>query len=136
MPAELYGSIAAPGQTTPPVVLVVDDDAPIRDLLASILADEGFHALTACDGAQALRAVTGVTPDVILLDVAMPGISGLEVARRLRSDPATAPIPIVVMSAGETRDQALTIDGCTFVGKPFDLTAMLDTVNEAIARPR
>jgi len=79
-------------------VLVVDDDAAIVDLLETALEDEGYQVL-ATVGAAALPLARDLQPAVILLDINMPGMDGIEVSRRLRADPATEHIPIIVMSA-------------------------------------
>ncbi len=80
------------------LVLVVDDDAAIVELLEMALEDEGYHVHATC-GAAALQLAHDLQPAVILLDVSMPGMDGIEVSQRLRADPATAHIPIIVMSA-------------------------------------
>ncbi len=79
-------------------VLVVDDDAAIVDLLETALEEEGYQVL-ATVGAAAVPLARDLQPAVILLDINMPGMDGIEVSRRLRADPATAHIPIIVMSA-------------------------------------
>ncbi len=79
-------------------VLVVDDDAAIVDLLETALEDEGYQVF-ATVGAAALPLARDLQPAVILLDINMPGMDGIEVSRRLRADPATEHIPIIVMSA-------------------------------------
>jgi CheY-like chemotaxis protein len=79
-------------------VLIVDDDEDIIDLLTDALHMQGYQVLTAVDGA-ALGVARESHPDLILLDVHMPGMDGVEVSRQLRADPATASIPIIAMSA-------------------------------------
>lgn len=88
------------GSSAPaPMVLVVDDDASITEVIRAAMEDEGYRVLTAVDGG-ALPLAHTQRPDVILLDLHMPAMDGAEVSRRLRADPATAHIPIIVMSAG------------------------------------
>jgi CheY-like chemotaxis protein len=79
-------------------VLVVDDDPSIIDFLETALEDEGYLVLASV-GADSLLVAHDVHPDVILLDINMPGMDGVEVSQRLREDPVTADIPIIVMSA-------------------------------------
>lgn len=79
-------------------VLIVDDDPVILDVLRATLEDEGYVVLTAVNGG-ALPLARRAQPQVILLDIMMPGMDGMEISKRLRADPATARIPIVVMSA-------------------------------------
>ncbi len=79
-------------------VLVVDDDPDIVDLLEVALEGQGY-AVLASVGAESVQVAHDIQPDVILLDINMPGMSGVEVSQRLRADPVTADIPIIVMSA-------------------------------------
>lgn len=108
------------------VVLVADDDATIRELLAAVLADEsGLYAVLAHDGAEALAAVEKVRPQVVLLDIQMPGLDGFEVARRLRANPELAGVAIVGFSAAANREAALAAGCDEFVSKPFDLDELI-----------
>ena len=77
-------------------VLIVDDDAEIRDLIAFKLGVSGFEVTTAADGAAGLAAARRERPDVVVLDVMMPRMSGLDVCRELRDDPATSDLPIIL----------------------------------------
>jgi len=81
------------------LVLVVDDQAPNRKLLADLLGAKGYAVATAESGEEALAAIPRVKPDLVLLDVVMPGLSGYEVCRAIRADPATAHITVVGLSA-------------------------------------
>ena len=92
--------------TTPPRVLIVDDDPMNRDLLQTLLASQRFVILTAVDGEEGLTVAREQRPDLILLDVMMPKMDGIEVCRRLRSDPALPFIPIImVTSKGQETDR-------------------------------
>lgn len=111
--------------------LVVDDDPSVREMLAMLLTLEGYEVVTAPDGEGALVAATTHHPDVVVLDVMMPGLDGPSVATRLRADHALAGIPIVfctaVTDAEEILGDCLTaID--TYVGKPFDTDRLLEAV--------
>src|SRR5205085_2264174 len=89
-------------------VLVVDDDAPVRRMLERTLSAEGHAVTTAADGGGALAAVEREVPDLVILDVAMPGIDGLAVTQRLRGKGVTAPILLLTArDAVVTRDMAL-----------------------------
>lgn len=119
----------------PPRVLVVDDDEVIRELISMNFELEGFEVTTAADGEQALAAVAAAPPDVITLDVMMPRLSGLEVADRLRSNPATAGVRIILVSARaqETdlaRGEGLGVDA--YVTKPFEPGELIDIVRSLI----
>ena len=92
-------------------ILVVENDQTLRDLLRTQLEPEGFKVATANDGEEALRAVGLEVPDAIVLDLALPELDGASVCRRLRADPETARIPILVLSGeGEKIDQLLDLD--------------------------
>jgi CheY-like chemotaxis protein len=119
--------------TTHAVILVVDDDDEIRELMVAAFEDEGYHVLQAADGAQALHLVSQAVPSVVLLDIQMPGIDGLEVARRLKADPATAAIPLVAVSAHARTKDVLASGCCAFVTKPFDLAELISAVASAMA---
>ncbi len=102
-------------------VLVVDDDAPNRDMIRRVMERCGYDVETAANGELALDAVARSRPDVILLDVDMPGIDGLEVCRRLKSDPATRLIPVIMITTlAGSRDRVRGIDAGAddFVAKP------------------
>lgn len=104
-------------------VLVVDDEAPIRLLCRVNLEAEGMEVLEAADGLEGIEQAREVRPDVILLDVMMPGLDGWQVAEQLLDDPATNGIPIVFLTArAELRDRARGIDlgGMEYVTKPFN----------------
>lgn len=118
-------------------VLVVDDDPVIVTLLQVNFEIEGYSVLTASDGEAGMALAYSGHPDVIVLDVMMPGIDGLEVARRLKSDSETSSIPIVLLSAkaqsGDVQAGLAVADD--YVIKPFEPLELLDRVASAIARP-
>jgi DNA-binding response OmpR family regulator len=106
----------------PERLLVVDDEAVNRELLDAILTDEGYEVIPASDGPSALAEVGKCPPDLILLDLLMPGMTGLEVCQRLKQGPATAGIPVIVVTAiGQTamKEALLTSGADDFVTKPF-----------------
>jgi signal transduction histidine kinase/CheY-like chemotaxis protein len=93
-------------------LLIVDDDPAVCSMLHKILTDEGADVTTLLDGEQALAAINQAPPDLVLLDLMMPGMSGFEVVARMRANPATATVPVVIVSAKElTHEDALTLDG-------------------------
>src|SRR3712207_4742566 len=89
-------------------VLVADDDAQNRLLLRELLAAQGHQVREATDGEQALQMVTLSSTDVVVLDVMMPRLDGFEVCRRLKANPGTAPIPILLLTALAERQDRLT----------------------------
>ena len=120
-------------------VLVIDDEAPIRLLCRVNLEAEGLEVLEAVDGADGLAKARVEAPDVILLDVMMPGLDGWQVAERLLDDPATAKIPIVFLTArAELRDRTrgLGLGGVEYVTKPFNPVELAPLVRALLARHR
>lgn len=84
--------------TEGPLVLLVEDNADIRELYAAFLGSAGFRVTQAHDGFEALERVAVETPDVIVTDLAMPGMDGIDLCRRLRNQPATGKVPILAVS--------------------------------------
>jgi DNA-binding response OmpR family regulator len=118
-------------------VLVIDDEAPIRLLCRVNLEAEGMNVLEAADGAAGLDLARGERPDVVLLDVMMPGLDGWRVAEELLEDERTSGIPIVFLTArAEFRDRArgLDIGGVDYVTKPFNPLELAPLVRELLAR--
>lgn len=120
-------------------VLVVDDDEKSRRLMRDLLAAHGYPVSVALDGEDALRQVAAEPPDVILLDVMMPKLDGFEVCRRLKSDPRTAPIPVLQFTALHDRADRLRgiASGATdFITKPVDTAEVLLRVRNALRTKR
>jgi two-component system, OmpR family, copper resistance phosphate regulon response regulator CusR len=118
-------------------VLVIDDEAPIRLLCRVNLETAGMQVREAEDGAAGLAAVRAERPDVILLDVMMPGMDGWQVMEALRGDEATRDIPIVFLTArAELRDQArgLELGGFDYVTKPFNPLELAPLVEDLLRR--
>jgi CheY-like chemotaxis protein len=117
----------------PPRVLVVDDDAAIREFLRDLLGSEGYEVLEARNGAEAVALARADPPAAILMDLMMPVLSGIEATSRLKSDPATAGVPILAMSAGHNRDAlSATFPADVFVSKPFDLGFLVASLADQI----
>ena len=118
-------------------VLVIDDEAPIRLLCRVNLEAEGMAVLEAADGPSGLEEARAHTPDVVLLDVMMPGLDGWQVAEQLLQDDRTSEIPIIFLTArAEFRDRArgLDIGGVDYVTKPFNPLELAPLVRELLAR--
>ena len=110
-------------------VLVVEDEEPVQQLVADLLEDEGYHVLVAPDGAQGLALAREAAPDLVITDLMMPVLGGLELCGRLRADARTRGVPIIVMSAaGRATADAAGVKA--FLAKPFDLDALLALVVE------
>jgi DNA-binding response OmpR family regulator len=118
-------------------VLVIDDEAPIRLLCRINLEAEGMEVLEAATGPAGLALARAELPDVVLLDVMMPGLDGWQVAGELLDDPATSGLPIVFLTArAELRDRArgLGLGGVEYVTKPFDPVELATVVRELVGR--
>jgi DNA-binding response OmpR family regulator len=118
-------------------VLVIDDEAPIRLLCRVNLEAEKMDVLEASDGASGLEQARQEQPDVILLDVMMPGVDGWQIAEQLLDDPRTTRIPIIFLTArAEFRDRArgLDIGGVDYVTKPFNPLELAPLVEDILDR--
>lgn len=120
-PAREAGSAWPADRRRAPLVLVIDDEPPIVELLAVLFEEEGFIVLSAYDGAEGLRLAEERQPDLVISDVSMPRLSGIDLVRRLRDDGRE--VPVILMSAVVRHVPA---DGVVFVPKPFDLDEMLE----------
>jgi DNA-binding response OmpR family regulator len=112
-------------------VLLVDDDPVIVRLLEVNFRLEGYAIETATRGEEALDKARANQPDLIVLDVMMPGIDGWEVCRRLREDPGLADVPVIFLSARaqeDDRERGRALGVVDYLTKPFDPTALLETV--------
>lgn len=116
-----------------PLILVVDDDAPILLLMRNLLREFGFEPIAAGNGRAALDEARRRTPDLILLDKNMPGMTGEEVMRELRAEPALLEVPVLILS-GEPLEpaelQSLGANGSVL--KPFDVPALMQTIRAHI----
>lgn len=120
----------------PGTVLLVEDEPNIKEAVSFILERDGWTVHAHGDGATALEAVARHAPDVVILDVMLPGRSGLEVLRALRADPATAALPVLMLTAkGQARDraEAEALGVSRFMTKPFANREVLAAVRELAA---
>lgn len=102
-------------------VLVVDDDQAIRDLLGAFLVADGYEVTTAKNGVEAIELAKTKRPHVILMDVKMPGVDGIEACKLLKSDDKTKAIPVIMITGYQDRDVEAYLEGADdFVNKPFD----------------
>ena len=123
-----------------PTVLVVDDQPTIRVLVRAALKDTGYRLLEAGDGVSAVQLARSERPDLILLDIALPRMDGLEVCRRLKEDPATAAIPVLLLSGlvmqqdPEQAAEAVGAEGC--ITKPFNPIALAKQITGMLRKKR
>lgn len=118
-------------------ILAVDDEEDILELLTFNLTREGYQVVSAATGEAALKAVSGDMPDLIILDLMLPGIDGLEVARRLKNDPSAKNIPIIMLTAkGEEADivTGLELGADDYITKPFSPRILAARVKAVLRR--
>ena len=134
------GGAGGHGRTEPAArVLLVDDESAIRTICRVNLESDGLTVVEAADGREALERVREQQPELVLLDVMMPGIDGWEVARELGAAKATRDIPVVFLSARaarEDRERAQELGAVGYIVKPFDPLSLSGVVRDVIARIR
>ena len=116
-----------------PTVLLVEDDHDTREVLGYVLALEGYAVTALADGGRALEAMRTRRPDLVLLDLCLPGVGGREVVGAMRNEPALADVPVVSISAASRESQPATISA--HVQKPFGVRELLEAVAGALAAP-
>ena len=127
-----------PGADVPARILVVDDEPQNLDLFEAMLTSAGYEVFLASEGEEALRLARERKPDLILLDLTMPGLSGFEVCARVKTDPQTGGIPVLFVTAlsqVSDKERALAVGGDDFLTKPFQRAELLTRV-EALLRVR
>ena len=118
-----------------PLILVVDDDREIRDLFEILLSDEGYHVITAVDGAQALRRARDERPDLILLDLMMPRVDGVAFSRAYREHGGRAPVILITATAPDHLAAVVEASGVVAcIPKPFDVVDVLTTIASYVHR--
>jgi two-component system cell cycle response regulator DivK len=120
-----------------PFIFVVEDDPDTRDLYAQYFALQGLRVETASDGPSALRMIVTLVPDVIVMDLSLPRLHGWEVTRRLKADPRTSRIPVVVCTGyltGGSTEQELEAGCDAYVLKPCTPDALLKEIQQVLAR--
>jgi CheY-like chemotaxis protein len=112
-----------------PTVLVVDDEFGIVDVLETVLTDEGYRVLTACNGRQGLERLSAEKPDAVLLDFMMPILGGAEMLAAMAAEPAYRRIPVIMISSLAERVIAEKCKGyVAYLRKPFNATTVLSTI--------
>lgn len=118
-------------------ILVVDDEFDLLSLLKYNLEKEGFETLTASNGIEALETARRERPDMIVLDIMMPGLDGIEVCRKLRQDPAQRNVPIIMLTArteDEDHIRGLDVGADIYLGKPLSVPVLLSQVKALFRR--
>lgn len=117
------------------LVLIADDDGDILSLVKAVLERSGHEVVAASDGAEALASVRARKPDLVVLDIAMPEVDGLEVLRRLRADPTTSELPVVLLSARAQEadvQRGFAIGASAYLKKPFSPRELSEHVAELL----
>ncbi len=120
-------------------ILIVDDEAAIRQMLAFTLAGDGYTCVEAGDAEEAQQAMGNRRPDLLLLDWMLPGISGVDFARRIKRDPRTSDIPVILVTAkGEEADKVRGLDSGAddYITKPFSTRELLARVRAVLRRSK
>lgn len=120
-----------------PVALIAEDDRDIRELVTAKLLGAGYRVLAYGNGPAALAATREQRPDVALLDVMMPGISGLEILTELRKDPVTESIPVILLTARSQEfdiDSGFAVGAADYIVKPFSPRDLVARVNAVLGR--
>jgi two-component system, OmpR family, phosphate regulon response regulator PhoB len=128
-----------PATDLPRVALIAEDDRDIRELVAAKLRSSGYTVIAVADGTEALAQLREQRPDVALLDVMMPGISGLDIITELRADPRTASIPVILLSARSQEfdvENGIAIGAADYVVKPFSPRELVLRVDAVLDRIR
>lgn len=124
----------------PQKILVVDDNIDTRELVHLHLSTEGFSVVVASDGREGIYLASAENPDLIITDISMPGLDGIEMVKQLRSHPELADVPILVLTAmgKDEIDEAIRAGANRAMNKPILLDALVDDVRELLseARPR
>lgn len=118
-------------------VLLADDEEDVKIVLKMYLESKGFEVVTAYDGLDAIDQARREKPDVILLDLMMPVVDGFEVCRRLKADPTTQQIPVIMVSAAshaESVQKGLAAGAVDYIVKPFEPESLEKLVSNVIAR--
>lgn len=118
-----------------PTVLTVDDESAVTGLIAYHLGRAGYRTVTAATGREALHAVREHHPDLMILDLMLPDLDGFGVCEILRRDPATATLPVIILSAWtstEARDVGLELGALDYVSKPFSPALLMERVNRLL----
>lgn len=126
------------GNETPATILIVDDEPAIRVLMDAALESAGFRVLEAADGYAALEAARHGHPDLVLLDIGLPGLSGLEVCRRLRDDPQTVGTPVLFLTGlgrEAELEAAAAVGAQGVITKPFSPTTLVEQIASKLNRP-
>ena len=118
-------------------ILVIDDDPELIEFMENLLKINGYEVIVSCHSKEGIQKAKREKPDLILLDFIMPGLSGLEVLRQIKLDPATKQIPVLMMSSVDALDiitNALKMGADDYIIKPFEHDKLIDTIEMTLER--
>ena len=121
-----------------PTILIIEDERSLLEILAYNLTNEGFEVLTAADGQDGLRRAKTSVPDLVVLDLMLPGLDGLQVCRQIRSDPRTQAVRILMLTAkSEEVDEIVgfNMGADDYVAKPFKIKPLISRIKALLRRP-
>ena len=121
------------------LILVIDDDDTITGLIKTVLTKEGYQVQIANDGINGVKMAENLKPDIILMDITMPGLDGYEATEKIKQNPAIREIPVIFLtgkSASEDGGKAFAKGGATFMRKPFATQQLKDLVRLAMESVR
>jgi CheY-like chemotaxis protein len=127
------GEAVPAGEGEAPLVLVVEDEGPAQELMVSHLEEAGYRVITVGSGGEAVRTAVNLRPDVITLDLLMPGKSGWQTLDELKKTPATSAIPVIIVSVVEERKKGLSVGAADYLVKPVSKERLLATIGRATA---
>ena len=116
-------------------VLLVEDSSSQREMISGILKDHGWKVTIACDGVEALEQLQKFSPDLVVLDIVMPRMNGYEVCRRIKSDPKTKNVPVIMCSSkGEEFDRfwGMRQGADAYIAKPFQPMELVGTIKQLL----
>ena len=114
-------------------VLVVEDSKSTRKMMSKLLSEKGFKVATAIDGVEALKKLPNVSPDIVVMDIVMPNMNGYELCRKIKSNPQTKDVPVVICSAkSEDFDRYWGIKqgADAYIAKPFEKRELIATIKQ------
>jgi len=123
-----------PADAAAPLVLLVDDYADAREMYAEFLELYGYEVMQAGDGEQALAKAAERRPDVVLMDLSLPGLDGRETTKRLKATPATANVPVVILT-GMPSEYARKSGADAFLTKPCEPAALVEAIKRLLGQP-
>ncbi|CAN1212201.1 response regulator [Tumidithrix helvetica PCC 7403] len=118
-------------------VLVVEDSPPQREMITTLLKDSGLNVISAVDGQEALEQIQNSCPDLVVMDIVMPRMNGYELCRRLKTDPKTEQVPVVMCSTkGEEFDRywGMRQGADAYIAKPFQPQELVGTVKQLLRK--